>query len=359
MQKFTIRPVVLSHKANSKGITSIKIAVTVDRKVTYINTSHRIHLDQWDGQNKAVYKHENAKLINVSIRRKIAEIERDLINNSIQGVQLSKRIIKGQVTVARSFKQYAKEVKWDQTKLNRIIDYGGEQLLISDVTVEWLRKFETWCRKKPLAQNTIHTTIKYVSRIITQARKEKIIHDDPFDQYIKPKYQQTDRLYLVDHELKLMVDLLDKPMSKSMHDTLCYFLLACYTGLRHSDWGRFSMSNVEDGHIKLRALKNKTHVVLPIGKTLSKILIHIENTLKPLSNQKCNVMLKSLASMAGIDKEISTHSGRHSFGYMCAANGLPESTTAALLGVNANTVKVYYHLTGDKIKHQASALMHV
>jgi hypothetical protein len=96
MQKFTIRPVILKHKINEKGMASIKIAVTVDRKVTYINTSHRVHKDQWDDENKAVYRHENAKLINVSIRRKIAEIERDLINNSIQGVQLSKRIIKGQ-----------------------------------------------------------------------------------------------------------------------------------------------------------------------------------------------------------------------------------------------------------------------
>ena len=63
--------------------------------------------------------------------------------------------------------------------------------------------------------------------------------------------------------------------------------------------------------------------------------------------------------MAGIDKEISTHTARHSFGCLCASLGLPESTTAKLMGINAQTVKVYYHLTGSDLSEQAKALKEI
>lgn len=356
MQKFTIRPVVLKHKANSKGITSIKIAVTVNRKVTYMSTGHSVHLDQWDGSQ--VINHPNAKLINVSLKRQVSEIEGRLITNSLQQIQLSKKVIKGHATVTKMFKQYATEVKYDKTRIKRILDFGGEQLMLSEINVEWLRKFEAHCKKKGFAQNTLNTTFKYVGRIIKQAKKEKYITENPFDEFDKPKYVQTDRIYLVQDELNKMVDLLDRPMNDSLYNTLCYFLLGCFTGLRHSDWGRYN-GKTEDGLVKHTAKKNKRHVVVPIGKTLDRVLKLIEDQPAPFSNQKCNVYLKCLASMAGIEKPVSTHTARHSFGCLCASLGLPESTTAKLMGINAQTVKVYYHLTGEDLSEQAKALRNI
>lgn len=212
--------------------------------------------------------------------------------------------------------------------------------------------------QKGLAQNTINTTFKYLARIIKQARKEKYIHENPFDDFDKPKYVQSDRIYLVQDEINKMVHLLDQPMNASLYNTLCHFLLGCFTGLRHSDWGSYH-GIAEDGLVKHTAKKNQKHVVVPVGKTLNRVLKLIESQNKPFSNQKCNMYLKSLASMAGIQKEITTHSARHTFGCLCASLGLPESTTAKLMGINAQTVKVYYHLTGEDIKHQAKALQNI
>ena len=343
----------MKHKVNSKGITSIKIAVTVNRKVTYMSTAHSVHLDQWDGSQ--VISHPNAKLINVSIKREMADIESRLIKNSLQDVALSKKVIKGDVTVSRKFKEYAHEVRYDPVRLKRILSFGGEQMMLTDVNVEWLRKFQAWCYKKGLAQNTINTTFKYLARIIKQAKKEKYIQENPFDDYDKPKYIQSDRIYLVQDEINRMVNLLDQPMNASLFNTLCHFLLGCFTGLRHSDWGRYD-GIIEDGLVKHTAKKNQRHVVVPVGKTLTRVLKLLHDQPAPFSNQKCNMYLKSLASMAGIQKEITTHSARHTFGCLCASLGLPESTTAKLMGINAQTVKVYYHLTGEDIKQQAEAL---
>jgi site-specific recombinase XerD len=361
MQKFTIRPVILKHKANSKGFATVKIAVTVDRQVTYMSTKHAVHVDdQWDEKEREVINHPNAKLINISIKRDLSDIEKRLLNNSLQEIQLSKKVIRGDVMVSKKMRDYAREVRHDAVRLKRILDFGGQQMMISEVSVEWLRKFETWCRKKPLAQNTINSTFKYLQQIITQAKKEKYLIENPFEQYHKPRYVQSERIYLVQDELQRMVDLLNTPMNQSLYNTLCYFLLGCLTGLRHSDWGRYKhMGVTEDGLIKQTAKKNKKHVVIPVGKTLKRVLKLIEDQPLPFTNQKCNVYLKSLASMANIQKDITTHSARHTFGCLCASLGLPESTTAKLMGINGQTVKVYYHLTGEDLIHQTKALMHI
>lgn len=359
MQKFTIRPTLWNYKKNVKEIYPVKIAVTVDRRVTYILTGYKVHIKQWNDANKTVVRHENANLINVSIRRKIAEIERSLIENAMSGVTLSKRVIKGDAIINKPFKDYATEIEYNPTMINRVKEFSGDQLMISDITVEWLRKFEEWCRLKPLAQNTLNITFKYVGRIVRQAKREKILSQNPFDDYKVPRYQQTDRLYLIESELDEFVKLLDKRMNTSHAITLRYFLLGCFTGLRHSDWTTFERESVEGGFVKLRAKKNKKHIVVPIGKTLTRIIDEIDGLPKPFSNQKSNVFLKSLAGMAQVDKEITTHTGRHTFGYMCANNGLPEGVTAALLGVSAQTVKVYYHLTGESIKQQSKVLINI
>lgn len=355
MQRFTIRPVLWDYQKNKDEKYTIKIAVTVDRKLTYILTTHKVHVTQWDKAGRQVINHPNAKLINVALKRQVADIERDLVTHSIQGIELNKKVIRGDVAVSRKMKDYATEVRLDPVRLKRILTFGGEQMMITEVNIEWLRKFETWCNKKGLAQNTTNTTFKYLGRIVRQAKKEKYIKENPFDDFDKPKYVQTERIYLVQDEIKKMVDLVDQPMHASLYNTLCYFLLGCFTGLRHSDWGTYHGKS-EDGLVKHTAKKNQKHVVIPVGKTLDRILKILETQPKPFTNQKCNQYLKSLASMAGIQKEITTHSARHTFGCLCASLGLPESTTAKLMGINAQTVKVYYHLTGEDIKQQAETL---
>ena len=356
MQNFTIRPILWDYQKNQSETYQIKIAITIDRKVTYVMAGYKIHPTQWDANKRLVIKHENANLINVSIRRKIAEMEKKLVDQYLEGKKVTKYMILDKTDKSQNYFSYAKDVRYHHTELERLKNFAGDGLMISDIDVQFLRKYEQHERKRGMANNTINQSFKYFSRIMNQARKEKLIKENPFDEFNKPKFVQTDRTYLIEDELKRLIDLLDKPMHPSCHVTLCYFLLGCYTGLRQSDWMRFDQSNIEGGYIKLRALKNNSHVVLPIGITLSKVLEHIKDLPKSYSLQKSNDALKVLQVLASIDKTLTSHVGRHTFGYMCATNGLPESTTAALLGVSAKTVKVYYHLSGENIKIQADAL---
>ncbi|MEI8111131.1 MAG: site-specific integrase [Chitinophagia bacterium] len=354
MEKFTIRPMLWSYQKNAAQIYSIKIAVTINRKVTYILTGHRVHVNQWN--DGIVINHENAALINVSIRRQIADIERDLVSRNLEGVSITKKIIKGETEVNKPFATFAREVRADEKELNRLSDFAGSSILLSDITVSFLRRYEQHERSRGMANNTINTTFKYLRRIMSQATAEKLVKENPFTSYDMPKFRQTDRVYLTQDELKHLFQSVET-FTGTMRVTAYYFLLGCYSGLRHSDWGRFNYETmVEGGYLKLRAKKNKKFVVMPIGKTLGKILRVVRDMPPPMSNQKCNVMLKAIGASVGLKKELTTHVARHSFGCLCASNMIPKSVTAELMGVNTSTVEVYYHLTGENIKQQAAVL---
>lgn len=357
MQKYTVRPVVLTHKANNQGIVSIRIAVTVNRKVTYMVTEHRIHTTQWDERKREVINHENSQLINIALRRRVADIEREMIGMNLEGVQLNKQTIKnGANTEQVRFAKFAREVRADEKELKRLANFAGEAFLLSEVTPSFLRKYEAHERRRGMAHNTINTAFKYLRRITRQAFKENLIKENPFDSYDIPRYRQTDRVYLTKDELLRLYDHVEQ-LTGSLRVTGYFFLLGCYSGLRHSDWQRFNYSTmVHDGFIRIRAKKNKKHVVLPIGHTLNKVLDVVKYLPMPASNQKCNVMLKAIADGAGLKKQLTTHAARHSFGYLCASNKIPKSVTAELMGVNTHTVEVYYHLAGENIIQQAQVL---
>lgn len=202
MQTYTVRPTILKHKANSKGITTIRICVTVNRKQTYLATEHRIHTDQWNEEGAKVVNHENAPLINISLRRKVADIEREMIGHSLEGTTITKKVIKGNNVIDKPFAQFAREVRADEKEITRLTNYAGEGIMLSEINVTFLRRYEQNERRRGMANNTINTSFKYFRRIINQAKAEKLIKENPFDEYNIPAYRQTDRVYLTIEEIK-------------------------------------------------------------------------------------------------------------------------------------------------------------
>jgi integrase len=354
MSNYTIRPVLWVHKKNAEGRCPLKIAITVARKLTYIATPYRLKENQWDGA--AIINYPNAHLVNVDLRKRISDLEKKITLATIEGMPLNGNLLRG-TSERKSFIKYAREIKNSDKEINRLIAFAGSGLLLTAVDVKFLRKYEDYERARGMSQNTINLTFKYLRRIIRQAKAEKLIKENPFDDFKVPKYVQSERIYLVESEKKKLFTILNKPgLNSSLYQTLCYFLFGCYTGLRHSDWGGFRDGMVDNGFLKLRAKKNGKWVVLPIGPTLKDLIIRLKNLPPPISGQKMNVQLKALAALAKIDKAITSHSARHSFATMCASNKIPQSVTAELLGVDTKTVRVYYHLTGESIIEQASIL---
>ena len=67
------------------------------------------------------------------------------------------------------------------------------------------------------------------------------------------------------------------------------------------------------------------------------------------SNQKRNKQLKVLAELAGIEKNLTTHVARHTFGSLMAARGVSLVSLQDLMGVTSvRTVMIYAHSSLDQ-----------
>ncbi len=334
------------------------IAITINRKVNYLKTSYKVNTGQWDEDKKEVRDYPNHKAINANIRKQISELEGHITVQQLQGGKITGKLLK-RGTVQKSFKDFALELRstrGDVKEVNRLLEFCPDTFL-TDIDGEFLRKYEQHERARGMKQNTINTTFKYLRRTLNQAEREGLIKVNPMDNFLMPKYEQTDRVYLTDHELKKLHNLFDKDLPESVYQSLCYFLLGCYSGLRYSDWKQFDAGRmVENDLLRLRARKNNEFVVLPIGPTLAGIIERVKNLPPPQTKEAINRMLKVISLMAGIDRKITTHVGRHTFGYICASRRLPKSVTAELMGITVKVVEVYYHLAGVDIVEQAAVL---
>jgi site-specific recombinase XerD len=373
---YSVTAIHWAYKKNKAKIYPVKILVTVGKVGTPLHTPHKVSPSQWDNTLRIVKDHPNAKAINADIRRRIVEKEAELLDATRNGEALTKELIKGKkrdITLVGFATEIAKKIRnrlGDEVpepriakEINRIIDFKGAGVLLSQVDVAWLRKYDEHEQKRDMAQNTRNTTFKWLRNVLMEAVAEKLIKENRFDNWDMPKYVQGDTVYLVEEEKNLLLKQLDKlPQTGYLYNTLVHFLAACYAGPRHSDWAKFGeKERYYGGFYRLRPQKkSKGFVVMPVGKTLNELLQRIYQLKRgPLSLQKCNDYLKVLFAMAGIQKDGTTHVGRHSFGYLCASKGLPKSTTAELMGISVQTVEVYYHLTGENIIKQAAALKDV
>jgi site-specific recombinase XerD len=357
MQNYTVRPVLWKQRKDAQGYCRLKICITTGGKQIYVMTSQKLKEDQWDAKMQRVTGLKNDKAINSYIGQQLAEIEKKVIQQLAGGGVVSSRFFKGET--AKAFEDFAKEVRNDAKEINRIRQFANRGLQITDIDVAFLRKYETNERARGMSQNTINTTFKFLRRILRQAYAEKLIRENPFDHFKVPKYVQSERVYLLEPEKARLLKLLDKKeIDPGHYKTLCYFLLGCYSGLRHSDWVTFDPEKmVQDGFLRLRAKKNKQWVSLPVGPTLADIVARIKAIGEPpVSKEKCNGHLKVLAVMGRIDKHLTCHVSRHTFATACASLKIPHGVTAELMGINYRTVSVYYHITGASIIEQAAVL---
>jgi integrase len=173
------------------------------------------------------------------------------------------------------------------------------------------------------------------------------------------------REYLSVTELeKLELLYVENNMDSRHLNVLRYFLFVCYTGLRYTD-----IKNLKYSHIKKRFLNGNTidfidlkmhktgfDVSIPIIKKAHNLMPEKIVSEKPvfrvLSNQKTNEYLKEIIKIAGIDKNITFHSARHTLATTGLELGMPIEVVSKILGHTEIKMTQIYAKVNDGLKYQ-------
>ena len=134
------------------------------------------------------------------------------------------------------------------------------------------------------------------------------------------------------------------------------FLFQCFTGLAYADFEKFNFEkDVEERNGKYivsdrRKKTNEDYKIVLLTPAIE-ILKKYDYKLPIISNQKYNVSLKVVAQYAGIDKNITTHMGRHTFAVFALNNGVPIEIVAKMLGhTNIRTTQVYAKVLNSEVE---------
>ena len=206
--------------------------------------------------------------------------------------------------------------------IHTLLEYQ-EGVRFENVDYQWMIDFKNWMRKQKLAPGTIWTKIKDLKTYLRQADHEKMIavHKEAMEFPNTPPTAVT--VYLNRDEIRSLIMIMDPQyLAPTEYNVLRAFLFTCFTSLRISDL--YTAGNemlVSKDMLTFIARKNKNKkpkkIQIPLVPLARNLIDESLNTFFDLpTEQEYNRTLKDLAHKAGINKKLSAHVGRHTFGYL-------------------------------------------
>ena len=350
---------ILRKKPNAKGEYPIYIRITKERKSTFVALGYYIKMDDWDEKHKKVRKsHPNAVRLNNLITKRITEaggklIEMDASDKNVSVKAIRKRII----NKGNDFFAIAEEYLANLEKLKKYNQLSAEKprvthfrdflkckkFPIEQIDVPLLKAYQSYLKaEREISDRTIMNHLIVIRTIYNSAIKEGIIDNKnyPFGKdKIQIKFPESIKIGLTQEEV-LAIEQLDLAVgSKEWHTRNVWLLSFFLAGIRVADVLETKWEDIQDGRLRYRMNKNQKIVSLKIPDKVLTILSYYEPykalnggyvfpELKGVdekdskavlaairnANKTLNKYLKRIAKLANINKNITMHISRHTFG---------------------------------------------
>lgn len=384
----TIKPVYnRKNKLDRKGLGNVELRLTLNRKPTYFNTKIKITPEHWDYKSNRVKKqNENWFEFNQILEGYINKTEKYNVECLYQkktfNIDLLKKILAGENDKANDKilafidneieqrKDLAKStISHHKSKLLVLQNFLVKDILIKDIDYSVLQAYNNHLINKGYSINTRWNHHKFLKTYLNIAIKHNLISINPYKNF-KVETEQTKREYLTLEEIKRIEQIELEPEFKSHQLVIDKFLFSCYTGLRISDLqalkNDFFVTEGEKVYLSFRMQKTvKLIRNMPLHQLFNGKAINIykkysniskNTTLFPYqSEQKINEKLKDIAKLANIDKKITFHVARHSFGSALARVYNDVLLIKELMGHSKlETSMIYIHMNPEIIENKLS-----
>lgn len=346
--------------ANNTKIYRLALRVTVDRKRSYLYLGHNIDLKDWDDSGKVKKSHKKHILINRLIRKKYDEIE-DIIfeSDSLRKKLTARQIIdavKGRkehtsffdignehIEDLKKIGQYNRAIS-DNSKINSFKEFvKNSDLSFQEIDENLLKKYRVYSLAKgSMSERSIVNVYILIRLLYNRAIKRNIVEQKyyPFGaDKVKIKLPESEKIGLNEEELKA-IENLELEKGATIWHARNVFLFSFYlAGIRISDTLKMKWSDVKDDRLYYQMGKNKKRTSLKLHDKIIEILLEYKHDKKTdndfifpelkkanlkdpkdvytkikTATKKLNANLGKIAKLAEIDKKITSHIARHTFG---------------------------------------------
>lgn len=383
-------------KSRADGKCPVYVRCTMNNQRFELSTGIFIISESWNDQKQLVIgRSEEAKILNNrldKIRTRVQDIYNQTeskgepftalhVKNRLLGVsnergvlEILDIIIKG--IEARIGSDYSEgTLKHYKTTRERLFEFlkkrfGRNDIGISVVDYSFLNSFDIYLKTEyQLKPNTALTYHKHLKKAMNTGIAMNLISHNPYSSF-KVSRNETHRDYLTIQELE---QIRNKEISTlRMEIVRDIFFFACYTGLGYAELKKLNGTHIHQGNdggewIIIDRTKTDIRCRIPLLPQAKAILRKHEpfpvnrnkGELLPVnSNQKMNEYLKELASICGINKNLSMHVARHTFATsITLSNGVPIETVSKMLGhTSLKTTQIYARIVDSKISADMNQL---
>lgn len=355
----TVR-IVLRPRQNRNGERPLAVRVTKDRKSSFIFLGHHLAEDQWDEKNQRVRKsHPNSTRLNNFILKKLAEINDTAIELETETQSVSSQSVKqkikpqagtgffaqadlyiGNLRKAGKFNRVSSELP----RINRFREFmKGSEIRFSEITPQMLENFKAHLLStRNINERTAVNHLSVIRSVFSLARKSdaSIAKTYPFGKgKIVIKFPDSMKIGLTSEDVRALeeLDLQNDPPSN--HARNIWLFSFYFAGIRISDALRLKWTDIQNDRLFYSMGKNTKSGSLKIPQKAQHILAQYQNRehtqtlifpdLDSIQNfdekyevqrkinvalSRINKRLKIVAVKAGVNKKLTTHIARHTFG---------------------------------------------
>lgn len=332
----TVKIIFDRRKQSSKTQAgTVEIEVVSNGKRKRISTGIKVYQNEWN--NGKIIKRIDAIALNRQLEEKYNEII-ELTSQPNFTINLL-----GSKQRKTSFCDWVDEQiakRTDLTERTRASHYAMNEKLrqtgyiktFKDLSPENIRKWDAYAHTRCSQQTAVYDYHKKIKVYIKEAKLQGLINSDPYD-FVKILKGKSEGIKYITEEERSRIEALE--LDGYMEIARDMFIFACYTGLADCDLRKITRDDVieEDGQKFIVDKRQKTGVnyrLVILPKALE-ILERYDYNLDRLTNQRCNIMLKTIGAMAGVKTKLTMHVGRHTFATWALKRGVPIEIVSKML----------------------------
>lgn len=335
----------IRHFRNQKVYHTVQFATQANGRLNEIRErAERLYRDAVEQGKMPVKEKLKDQILSGTYR---VEVERNLMADFQEFIEYhqSKSTSKGSMSHILNLRTHLEQFA---RKQRIALTYDSINLAFYGKFLSYLQDYE-FRDGETYEENTVGNFIKKLKMFLNWAKGNGW---NPFDFFQHPEFKIPEKrvanVYLEQSELAALkaLDLTKRPY---LNDTRNWFLIACETGMRYSDYHQLNRRNIKEvpngydfTYVPRKTSKSsKVRVTVPISQAAVSILLRYGFDMPaPVSNQKMNKGLKELTRLAGIQKSIGTHTARRTFATLRYKEKFPVQAIMKITG--HKTEKEFY-----------------
>lgn len=363
--------IVFDRKGDTKnnpkkqGLVHIEVLERQSKRKRYIYTGVKILPSQYSANGGfSIKNHPNSILLKTKVSDIYNKVEAFIHSDrctSIDDIDNWDADNDSNMTFIEFFEQELnrKPIKHVTKKSHKTLLYTlirfGKIIHFKDLTYANIVDFDSFLRQSIKSHPIMYKRHNTLNSYIKEAIRRELTTNNPYSQFKFKKGKSKDPIVLDEQELKKIINY--RPTSDKMQRIRDMYLFQCMTGLAFVDMQEFNKDKIShiDGAMVISSNRVKTEepYIIPLFTEAQEILKRYNYAFPKITNQKYNEYIKVLAAHAGIEKHLTSHSARHTYGTYLVNKGVPIAVIQKAMGHAKITQTLEYaKLSARSVKNE-------